>query len=233
MRLVSVQPPTGNDAEHLDTVEFVRGHTMTSPARVQALCDAAQYVARHRIPGAVVECGVWKGGSMMAVARTLAQAGAADRDLYLFDTFEGMTPPTDEDRDVHGRHARDRLDAASEEEHIWAKAPLDGVKAAMRSTGYPESRIHFVVGRVEDTVPAGAPPQIALLRLDTDWYESTRHEWEHLYPRVAQGGVIIVDDYGHWQGARKATDEYLAASKARLLLNRVDSEGRIAVKLDP
>ena len=80
-----------------------------------------------------------------------------------------------------------------------------------------------------DTLPASAPSQIALLRLDTDWYESTRHELEHLYPRLATGGVLIVDDYGHWEGARKATDEHLAAHPA-LLLSRSDYTGRMAVK---
>lgn len=229
-RLAKAGPPAGDGAEHRDTVEFVRGHTMTSPERVRALCDAVVHVTRHRVPGAFVECGVWRGGSMMAAARTLLGLGVRDRDLYLFDTFEGMPPPTDADRDAHGSPARDRLAAAGDHEDIWAKAPLDGVRQALRSTGYDEARIHYVVGKVEDTVPAQAPAQIALLRLDTDWYESTRHEWEHLYPRLAPGGIVIVDDYGHWQGARKATDEYLAAHGIPLLLHRIDDTGRIAVK---
>ena len=80
----------------------------------------------------------------------------------------------------------------------------------LHGTGYPPERIHFVRGPVEETLPAGAPDEIALLRLDTDWYESTRHELEHLYPRLAAGGVLLVDDYGHWEGARKAVDEYFA-----------------------
>jgi hypothetical protein len=87
-----------------------------------------------------------------------------------------------------------------------------------------------VKGRVEDTLPASAPEQISLLRLDTDWYESTRHELQHLYPRLARRGVLIIDDYGHWQGARQATDEYLAEHRIPLLLNRIDPTARIALK---
>ena len=93
--------------------------------------------------------------------------------------------------------------------------------------------MRFVPGRVEETIPEAAPERIAVLRLDTDWYESTRHELEHLFPRLAVGGVLIIDDYGHWQGARRAVDEYLAASGARLLLSRIDYTGRMAVKIVP
>lgn len=100
----------------------------------------------------------------------------------------------------------------------------------MESTGYPPERIHLVPGRVEDTVPAQAPERIALLRLDTDWYASTKHELDHLYPRLSDGGVLIVDDYGHFEGARRAVDDYLAEQAEPLLLNRIDYTGRIAVK---
>jgi hypothetical protein len=99
----------------------------------------------------------------------------------------------------------------------------------MAETGYPPERIHYHAGKVEDTIPAGAPAEIALLRLDTDWYESTRHELEHLYDRVPAGGVIIADDYATWQGARKAVDEFLERTGARLLLVPI-AAGRIAVK---
>jgi O-methyltransferase len=105
---------------------------------------------------------------------------------------------------------------------------LAEVQAAMRSTGYPEHQIGYVSGRVEETIPESAPSEIALLRLDTDWYGSTRHELEHLYPRLVSGGVLIVDDYGHYAGARQAVDEYFAGRP--ILLARVDYTGRMAVK---
>jgi O-methyltransferase len=83
---------------------------------------------------------------------------------------------------------------------------------------------------VEDTIPASVPEQIALLRLDTDWYESTKCELEILFPRLVKGGVIIIDDYGCWQGARKAVDEYFNKNNIAILLNRMDDTGRIGIK---
>lgn len=205
-------------------------YTMTTPPRVYALVRAVEYVVARGVPGAIVECGVWRGGSMMAAALTLLRLDAADRELYLYDTFAGMPPPSDIDTTRSGERAADLLAEGDEESHIWAIASLSDVRDAVLSTRYPEERIHFVEGLVENTLPATAPDQIALLRLDTDWYSSTKHELEQLYPRLAPGGVLILDDYGHWQGARQAVDEYLAANRISLLLNRVDGTARIAVK---
>ena len=89
--------------------------------------------------------------------------------------------------------------------------------------------MHFVQGMVEETIPAGAPEKIALLRLDTDWYESTHHEMVHLFPRISDGGVLIIDDYGHWAGARRAVDEYFHEHNIAILLNRLDYTGRIGI----
>ena len=100
--------------------------------------------------------------------------------------------------------------------------------ANMASTKYPNSRVHYCRGMVEQTLPKHATDQIAILRRDADWYESTRDELEHLYPRLSPGGVLIIDDYGYWARARKAVDEYFAASP--ILLSRIDQTGRIAVK---
>src|SRR5262249_33819776 len=150
------------------------------------------------------ECGVWRGGSMMAVARTLLEANAPNRDLYLFDTYEGMSAPTDADRDLSGQAARKLLeDSSRDEAEVWCYADMADVQRNVGLTGYPNELLHFVEGKVEDTIPEEAPAEIGLLRLDTDWYESTKHELEHLYPRLRNGGVLIIDDYGHWQGARK------------------------------
>ena len=227
--------PPDLDPRTVETIRAVRPYTMTSELRLAALCDAVRHVVASGIEGDIVECGVWRGGSMMAVARTLLQLGTADRQLWLFDTFEGMTEPGDADISLHGESASalmrssDREDPAS----VWCRATLPEVEAALRGTGYDPARMHFVQGRVEDTLPARAPARIALLRLDTDWYESTRHELAHLYPRLSVGGVLIVDDYGHWQGARRAVDEYLEQQGAALLLHRIDYTGRSAVKWRP
>jgi hypothetical protein len=113
--------------------------------------------------------------------------------------------------------------------NVWAIADLDDVRAGMAQVGYPAERVHYHPGLVEETIPAAAPERIALLRLDTDWYASTKHELDHLYDRVQSGGVVIIDDYDYWDGARKAVDEFIAAAGARLLLAPMGS-GRITVK---
>jgi hypothetical protein len=211
-------------------IAAARPFTMTSVERLAALVKAVRYIAANGIAGSIVECGVWKGGSMVCAARTLLNVGDAGRDLYLFDTFEGMPAPTEHDRSHHGHAASDLLRDDREDGLIRAVGPLEVVKGAMGATGYSASRVHYVQGKVEDTVPAGAPERIALLRLDTDWYESTRHELEHLYPRLVPGGVLIIDDYGHWQGARRAVEEYFAKVRPVPLMNVIDYTGRIAIK---
>jgi hypothetical protein len=205
-------------------------YTMTTPPRVYALVRAVEYVVAARVPGAIVECGVWRGGSMMAAALTLLRLGVTDRELFLYDTFAGMPPPSDADTTRSGERATDLLAQGDEDSHIRAVASLEDVREAVLSVGYPKERIHFVEGLVENTLPADAPEEIAFLRLDTDWYSSTKHELVHLYPRLTPGGVLILDDYGHWQGARRAVDEYLAENGMTVLLNRIDGTARIAVK---
>ena len=217
--------PPDFEASDIEIIRAVEPYTMTSTERIHALIHAVRHVVRSRIPGDMVECGVWKGGSVMAMALTLLQLGERDRSLYLFDTFSGMTPPTDRDVDFEGQQARVILD------EVRCEASQQEVENAVFSTGYDREKIHFVRGRVEETIPAHAPELIALLRLDTDWYESTQHELLHLFPRLARGGVIIIDDYGHWRGARQAVDEYIAQNQIPLLLNRIDYTGRIGVKI--
>ena len=216
-----------------ETVSRALPYTMTSPERLCGLVEATEYVVANDVPGAIVECGVWKGGSMLAAALTLVRLGASDRELYLFDTYEGLPEPGERDVSFKGKPARDMWEEQRDGQGLsaWCRAGLDEVRAVMETSGHPRARIHYVAGMVEDTVPDAAPDPIAILRLDTDWYDSTRHEMEHLYPRLAVGGVLILDDYGSWEGARQAVDEYLAKQRVPLLLQRLDKAGRIAVKV--
>ncbi len=209
-------------------IREVQPFTMTSVERIYSLIQAVRYVSANGVEGAIVECGVWKGGSMAAVARTLLQVHDSERDLYLFDTFEGMSEPTGNDIDCNGQNALDVI--RKDPGFKCADAPLDSVKKVLHETRYPKDKIHFVQGRVEETIPGYAPKRIALLRLDTDWYESTKHELTHLFPRLSDNGVIIIDDYGHWKGSRQASDEYFLGNSVPILLNRIDYTGRIAVK---
>jgi hypothetical protein len=221
--------PKFYDPTAKEIIRAVRPRTMTAHEKVFALIVATRYIVDHGIPGDFVECGVWRGGSMMAVAKALVAHDVDDRELHLFDTFTGMTEPTDADRGYDGTPAATLLEQRPRTARVWAVASLDDVQEGMAETGYRSDRIHYHEGPVEETIPAAAPEQIALLRLDTDWYESTRHELEHLYDRVPSGGVLIIDDYGTWQGARQAVDEFLERTGARLLLHPV-AAGRIAVK---
>ena len=227
-----LSPDYGPELER--TIRQVRRYTMTSPRRIAALCDSVEYAVRSGVPGAVVECGVWKGGSMMAAALTLLRLDAVDRDLYLFDTFAGMPPPTDDDvfsaYDGYNPMRRWRRRQREGGANAWHYVPVEEVRAAVLSTGYPADRVHLVEGRVEDTLPGAAPGEIAVLRLDTDWYAGTKHELETLYPRLSPGGVLILDDYGHYEGARRAADEYFEARGERPLLSRIDYTGRVGVK---
>lgn len=215
----------------------VRPLTMTSIERILATIDATRYVASRGVPGSLVECGVWRGGSVLAMILTLQNLGIDDRDIYLYDTFAGMTEPTAVDvsaQDGPALPAWKEAAAQGRRAWDWAFAPdvygLEQVRTAVLSSGYPESRMHFVAGPVEETIPGVAPNSIALVRLDTDWYESTRHELVHLYPRLESHGVLLIDDYGHWRGARRAVDEYFSEHPPRPMLGRIDYTGRIALK---
>ena len=210
-------------------VRRVSPFTLTSFERRASLLQAVDHIVRHRVTGAVVECGVWRGGSMMAVALALRERGDT-RDLWLYDTFEGMTAPTDADVNVDGTSARSLLNSTEKGKGVWCEAGLEDVRANLASTGYPPERVHYVQGKVEDTIPANLPDSVALLRLDTDWYESTLHELRYVYPLLVSGGVLVIDDYGHWQGARKAVDEYFGGSSAQFYLHRVDNTARLLVK---
>ena len=198
------------DLDHsvLATVGAVRPFTMTSVERINALCQAVRYVVGHGIPGSIVECGVWRGGSAMATARTLIECGDTERPLFLFDTFEGMTAPREIDRDIEGHSATGLLESEDRKTSVvWAYASVDEVRDNVASTGYPMDLARLVQGPVEETIPSSAPQSVAILRLDTDSYESTRHELGGLVDRVSPGGVLIINDYGHWAGARRAVEQ--------------------------
>lgn len=215
-------------------IERALPYSLTGVARLQALVGAVRYVVRGGLPGDFAECGVWRGGSILAMILTLQDEGVTDRDVHLYDTFEGMTEPSE--HDVSPVH-RPALDLWRETRgRPWPElftpelVGEDVVRRTLAESGYPEERLHFVRGAVEETLPDRAPERLALLRLDTDWYESTRHELHHLYPRLAVGGVLIIDDYGEWEGCRRAVDEYFAETPSAPFLAPIDHTGRIAVK---
>lgn len=221
---------TTRDAE---AIESLQEYTMTSSERLWSLIESVRYVIQEGIPGDFVECGVWRGGSVMAMLNELRKMEAMDRRVWLYDTFAGMTPPSSADVEAStGRHANELLSATPKDtgNSVWCIADVQDVTRNVTTTGYPLDLIKFIEGDVAETLNESTPDTIALLRLDTDWYESTRKSLEVLYPRLAVGGVCILDDYGHWQGARKAVDEYFAALGHRPLMHPIDYSGRIFLK---
>lgn len=207
--------------------------TMTSQERMYALYQAVKYVTQAKVQGDFVECGVWKGGSSMLMAYTLLGMNETGRKIYLYDTFTGMPKPTVKDNEIKsGQPALDIWKANQRKDHNeYCYASLAEVKNNLGATNYPLDNLVFAQGKVEDTIPGIKPGQIAILRLDTDWFESTDHELRNLFPLVSKGGVVIIDDYGCWSGAKEAVDKYLTELNIPILLHRIDYTGRIGIKL--
>lgn len=203
--------------------------SLTGPERLWALLHSVRYLEANEISGDFVECGVWKGGSSFLMAKALQMLGS-DRNLWLFDTFDGMVEPTEKDIALDGSSAKVLMERDKDRKKtsdIWAIAPESEVRDNMARSGYPLKQINFVRGDVKDTLQSETLRSVALARLDTDWYESTKHELAMIMPRMVSGGVVIVDDYGHFSGSRQAVDEWLREAKLHPLLNRIDYTGRV------
>jgi hypothetical protein len=167
----------------------------------------------------------------MLAARILLKHSDTTRKLFLYDTFRGMSEPGEVDVSRRGEDAREYWKKAQKGQITdWCYSSVEEVKKNMLSTGYPGEQVVFVEGKVEDTIPGTVPDEISVLHLDTDWYQSTYHELVHLYPRLAANGIMIIDDYGLWRGARRAVDRYLQEQEAPIYLHRIDSAARLVVK---
>lgn len=224
--------PKDMEEEFKEISEKCISYTMTSRERMYSLYQAVKYVVSSKIPGDFVECGVWKGGSSMLMAYTLLKLGEINRKIYLYDTFTGMSKPTENDKTI--LNSESAIEAwrkyQREDYNEWCFAPLGEVKNNLALTGYPLSNLVFIKGRIEDTIPETTPATISILRLDTDWFESTYHELKYLYPLLSKGGVVIFDDYGHWTGSKEAPDKYFLENNVSILLNRIDYAGRLGIK---
>lgn len=208
-----------------------RDYTMTSVERMYSAYKSAEYVIQHDIPGDIVECGVWRGGSSMMMMLKMMAMKDTSRRFFLYDTFEGMVQPGEKDRSATGEMASTTWKESQKDDmNEWCYASLAEVQSNIGKCGYPQEKVHYVKGKVEQTIPGNMPQSISLLRLDTDWFDSTYHELKHLFPLLSAGGVIIVDDYGHWEGARQAVDQYFSENKTKIILNRIDNTGRVGVK---
>ncbi len=220
------------EKEYHDIIMGCMPYTLTSVERIYGLISSVKYVVESNISGDIVECGVWRGGSVLASINLLLKLEDTDRNIWLYDTFEGMSEPTKEDYSFRSGDAREKFNETkfNNKSSSWCYASLEDVKNTLSFSSYPKENVHYIKGMVEETIPKLIPERIALLRLDTDWYESTKHELEYLYPLLAPGGILIIDDYGHWDGCRKAVDEYFSTLKKKPLLIRLDYTGRLAIK---
>jgi len=196
----------------------IRTRTMCSNARLRGLYHGVRDVVKNEIPGDLVECGTALGGSAALMALTLRQLEAR-RTLWVFDTFEGLPAPTraDPDFEVANLYAGSCVGTLEEVQSLFTQLQV-------------RDRVQFVKGLFQDTLPAVGISQIAVLHIDGDWYESVKTCLDHLYDKVAPGGIIQFDDYGYWEGARKAVDEFLEARGIRASLKKLDYSGRFLVK---
>lgn len=231
MRIGFQEPSVDMDSEFVRLYAKYKNYTMTSVERMYAAYSAINYIEQNGIDGSVVECGVWKGGTMMLMADRLKQLNSVNRKLYLYDTYEGMTEPSDKDVDYSGKETKSRWESSNKTTHVdWCYASLEEVKNNLTTSNYPQEKLEYVKGKVEETIPKVTPEKIAILRLDTDWYESTKHELIHLFPLLSPGGILILDDYGFWKGQREAVDEYFKNHNIHVFLNRIDYTGRLVIK---
>jgi len=216
------QSSNNANATYEQVLASVRPFTMVPETRLRFMYDAIERVNQNGIAGDIVEAGVWKGGMsmIMAIAQLHTSLPGLERQSWLYDTFEGLPAPS-ADNDAHSKDIYEKIQSGemtpeqekgwSVEQGKWNYGPEELVQKNMLATGFPKDQIHFVRGKVEDTLKAleNLPEKIAILRLDTDWYESTKAELEILLPRLQPGGLLFIDDYCTWGGSRKAADEML------------------------
>ena len=221
-------------SEFLETYKKIKPYSMVDEHDAFATWEAVNYLIERGIEGSFVECGVWRGGVSILIADRLIQLNSSKRTQYLYDTFEGMSEPTSKDIDKYGSSASNRLQSVGRKDgadNVWAFASIDDVKKNFERFKIPHENISMIKGKVEDTIPSNMPEKIALLRLDTDWYESTKHELIHLYPLLQKGGVLLIDDYGMWSGCREAVDEYFSGDVVKPLFMFQPSGSILAIKV--
>lgn len=213
----------------IDSIYKYRPFSMTSFERLSAIAISMNYLHLNKIEGALVECGVWAGGSI-GLAAYLSQQKGEIRDVILFDTFQGMSAPSEEDTlEAHEGYRDTLIDDGSSS---WCAVSLNDVKKNLAQSGIEMSKLKFVVGDVSETLieKSNLPEKIAFLRLDTDWFQSTFDELTHLYPRLTTGAVVIIDDFGAWEGARSAVTKYFQDNNLHPLMVPIDNSGRIFIK---
>ncbi len=220
------------DENELEIIKKISNYSMSTPANHWAIIQSIKHISKYNIKGDFVECGVWKGGNLI-LFKIISDKFNLNNRIYAFDTFEGMPEPGGEDFDLKGINAKQIYDKYRNKDIKWCYSNLEEVKSNIMSFNKKYiDEFNFIKGKVENTLidERNLPEKISLLRLDTDFYESTKKELEVLYPRLSSGGVLIIDDYGHWKGTKKAVDEYFQLSKNFEWLHRIDYGSRLLIK---
>ncbi|HLB47446.1 MAG TPA: TylF/MycF/NovP-related O-methyltransferase [Anaerolineales bacterium] len=221
-----------------DAVSAVRAHTMVSLEGLATLYDQAVFCETRHISGDFVECGTWRGGAVGLMAIANLKHGASRRHIHLFDSFEGLPEP---DAAVDGEHAVQHARAAGAGVSgrlvpIGAEAFIGSLEENRdlleKQIGYDPHCLHYHKGWFQETLPVAAKTidRIAILRIDADWYASTKVCLEHLYDKVVSGGFVIIDDYLSFEGCKKAVDEFMEAQKITAYLNHIDQHRRYWIK---
>lgn len=224
--------------EEINLIHEFGQHSMTPLLRRWAVIQSLHYINKKEIIGDIVECGIWRGGSLFLARRVQDKYySGVKRNFYGFDTFEGMSKPSIHDYNNKGvsaisiynklKDTRERGEASN-----FARASLEDVTSSAKLFFNDINCMKFIKGKVENSLleSSNLPEKISLLRLDTDWYESTLIELEILYPKLAKGGILILDDYGDWLGSKKAVDEYFAGRN--VFKSRVDNACRLYMKIE-
>jgi len=218
----------------------IRPSSMVSHRGLITLYEQVAHCETAGLSGALVECGVWKGGAAALMAIANLEQGSERRALHLFDSFVGIPEPIarlDGERAVREtvgkpEDAQGRLRTANDYSHRGGPGSEREVRDLLGDVGYPQELVHVHQGWFQETVPSDAKSigPVALLRLDGDLFESTKICLEHLYEPVVSGGFIVIDDYGAYDGCRRAVDEFLAKASPLPFLCRVNSDIRYLIK---
>lgn len=208
-------------------------YSMTGYDRIFFLIKAINYIHLNNVAGDFVECGVWRGGNLILFQKMINKFNFKKK-IYAYDTFQGMTQPLEIDRKLNnGPSAKDLMSKELKDENksnIHCYSSLNQVINNFKKNTKNEKNLTCIKGAVEKTLrdKKNLPKKISILRLDTDFYESTKIELEILFPLLENNGILIIDDYGCWQGAKKAVDEFFF--KKKFTMFKIDITGRFIIK---
>lgn len=220
----------------LNSLETASKYSMTGFERMFFLIRAIKQIEIDNVEGDFVECGVWRGGNLILFQKMIEKLNLSNKKIFAYDTYSGMSHPGQSDLNINNEKAEEIIKKLEkkgvdpEKNIIFAKCELENVKKNFQANTSKNNNLICIKGKVEDTlkIKNNLPNKISLLRLDTDWYESTKIELEVLFPLLSKNGILIIDDYGYWKGSKKAVDEYFKDKKINLF--KIDFTSRYLFK---